>query len=548
MLNTSNKEFWKSVPIPIPVMLSLLGAIAVTAVLLYLFIPPFVTHEIAVRVTIYFVLGTVAGLITMATILFIYQARKGPVVSKSLMDKIASLRQDLQTLFAIARTITSTMQPKVLLTQILKILMPIVNARSGVLWLIDQSTFQKCWQVLNCSKTTCPAYLNTDVRCWSFGNTLGSRHRSSAASLTEKLPECLQCSVLSGVTFNVAASTGFVPGMKEPETMSLGNAMCKNVLLQDSKILVFHSYPPREPGEPQVCYRQAEWASQDLFGTYKQPKMVVAKSCFEEVVTSPTTRIGVALITKNQIYGFLCLGLDRVHYLTEDEAILLTNAAAFAASAIENSDLYSQMEKRNQQITTLLKESHHRIKNNLQAIAGLCSMQLQQTNDPDTTNLILDNLTRIRSISLVHQLLSQEEVKSVSLVQTIRRVMEMVIQLTNGSHKKITYEVRGDDLSISSQKATALALIINELTTNSLKHGFENRSVGRIVVSLSGPENGATALEFADNGSGLPEGFCIEMYKCLGLQLISNLVRDDLNGIFSLSSDDWTRAKIEFRI
>ncbi len=541
------KEFRIGALIPLPIKVAFLAIVVGAAVTFFLLFPPTFTEDLRLRILIDLLLSVLAGLVGSAMILIIYRARKESLLSRNLMEKITSQRQNLQTLFAISKTITTTMQLKPLLTQILQILMPIVDARSGVLWLVDQNKLRKCWQELNCMKTSCPAYMSADVRCWSFGHTLGSPLQSEASTLSEKLPECLQCSVMSHVTLKVAASTGFVPGMKEPDVMSLGDSLCKNVLLEDPKLLVFHSYPPLDAASSQTCYRQVEWASHDLLGGYKKPKMVQARSCFDEVVTTPTTRIGMALVTKNQIHGFLCLGLDRVHYLTDDEAMLLTNAAALAASAIENADLYYQMEKRNQQITTLLKESHHRIKNNLQAIAGLCSMQLQQTDDPATTGLILDNLTRIRSISLVHQLLSQEDVKFVSLIQMIRRVMEMVIQLSNGSQKKVTYEIQGEDVQISSQKATAVALIINELTTNSMKHGFANSPSGMIVVTLTSSKDNRINLDFSDNGVGLPQGFCIEMYKCLGLQLVSNLVQDDLNGVFSLSTDDRTTARIEFR-
>ncbi len=534
--------------IPLPIKLAFLAIAVVVAVSFSLLFPSTVAEDLRVRISIDLLLSILAGLVGSAMLLIIYRARKETLLSRNLMGKIASQRQNLQALFAISKTITTTMQLKPLLTQILQILMPIVDARSGVLWLIDQNKLRKCWQELNCTKTSCPAHMNSDMRCWSFGNTLGSPFRKEATTLSEKLPECLLCPVLSHVTLKVAASMGFVPGMKDPDVMSLGDPICRNVLLEDPNIMVFHSYPPLDAASKQTCYRQVEWVSHDLVGDYKKPKMVQARSCFDEVVTNPTTRIGMALITKNQIHGFLCLGLDRAHYLTDDEAMLLTNAASLAAAAIENADLYYQMGKRNQQITTLLKESHHRIKNNLQAIVGLCSMQLRQTTDPETTGLILDNLTRIRSISLVHQLLSQEDVKFVSLIHMVRRVMEMVIQLSNGSQKKVTYEIHGEDVKISSQKATAVALIINELTTNSMKHGFATSPSGEIVVTLTASNDNRISLDFLDNGRGLPQGFCIEMYKSLGLQLVSNLVQDDLNGVFSLSSSgDRTTARIEFR-
>lgn len=222
--------------------------------------------------------------------------------------------------------------------------------------------------------------------------------------------------------------------------------------------------------------------------------------------------------------------------------------ADLAAAAIENADLYYHMEKRNQQITTLLKEAHHRIKNNLQAIAGLCTMQLQQTRDTETMRLIFDNLTRIRSISLVHQLLSQEDVKHVSLVHMGRKVVEMVIQLSNSSQKSFLFEIYGDDVKVSSQKATALALIINELTTNSIKHGFSDRLNGLISITITQIGQGRAAIEFSDNGVGLPDKFDIDKCGSLGLQLVSNLVKDDLNGVFTLSSGNGTTAKMEFSI
>ena len=540
-------KYKKGTFIPMPIKIAFLAIVAVSAITFFLLFPPLLAEDLKVRIWIGMLLSILAGLVASAMLLIIYQARKEAMFSRSLMDKVASQRQDLQTLFAISKTITTTMQFKPLLNQIIEILMPIVDARSGVLWLIDQRKLLKCWEETECTKTNCPAYQSSDLRCWSFGKTRCLTHLDAETTLSENLAEsCLKCPVLSSVTLKVAASVGLIPGMNEPSVMTLGDSLCKNVLLQSPHISVFHSYPTPDADTEHACFKQVEWSSQDMLGNYQRPKMVQAKSCFDEVVSSPITRIGMALVTRNQIHGLLCLGLDREHFVTEDEAMLLTNAASLAATAIENADLYYLMEKRNQQITTLLKESHHRIKNNLQAIAGLSSMQLQQTNDPETMSLIFDNLTRIRSISLVHQLLSQEDVKYVSLFDMIRKVVEMVVQLSNCAQKNFEYEIHGDDIRVSSQKATSLALIINELTTNSIKHGFEKVECGKIQVSLSPEQESRVTLEFSDNGKGLPEGFCMDMCKSLGLQLVANLVQDDLNGEFTLSSNGKTAARIEF--
>ena len=533
--------------IPLPIKVAFLAIVTVAAITFFLLFPPLLADDLKIRILIGLLLSVLAGLVASAMLLIIYQARKEALLSKDLMRKISSQRQDLQTLFAISKTITTTMQLKPLLEKILAILMPIVDARSAVLWLVDQGKLKKCWEEMNCVYGDCPAFHSTDHRCWSFSSTLCSWDHAASASLGERIDECVRCPVLSRVTLNLAAAVGSVPGVDEPPVVSLGDSMCRNVLLQDPKILVFHSYPPKDDVSPQSCFRQVEWVRQDTDALARYPKLVEAQSCFDEVIDTPMTRIGMALMTKNQIHGLLCLGLDRIHYVTDDEVMLLTNAAALAAAAIENADLYYHMEKRNQQITTLLKEAHHRIKNNLQAIVGLSSMQLQQTTDPEALRLILDNLTRIRSIALVHQLLSQEDVKFVNVAQMIGKVMDMIVQLLNGAQKHFAYEISGTDVKVTSQKATSLALIANELATNSIKHGFADRASGRIVINVSGGLEGEAAIAFTDDGCGLPEGFCIEMYKSLGLQLVSNLVQDDLNGTFTLACDNGeTTAMVRF--
>ncbi len=546
-MHETNGKASKGSFIPLPIKVAFLAIVTVAAITFFLLFPPLLADDLKIRILIGLLLSVLAGLVASAMLLIIYQARKEALLSKDLMNKISSQRQDLQTLFAISKTITTTMQLKPLLEQILAILMPIVDARSGVLWLIDQGKLRKCWEEMNCVYGDCPAFHSADHRCWSFTNTLCSWDHAAASSLAERIDECIRCPVLSRVTLNLAAAVGSVPGVDEPPVVSLGDSMCQNVLLQDPKILVFHSYPPKDDASPQSCFRQVEWVGQDMKAELRHPKLVEAQSCFDEVIESPRTRIGMALMTKNQIHGLLCLGLDRIHYVTDDEVMLLTNAAALAAAAIENADLYYHMEKRNQQITTLLKEAHHRIKNNLQAIVGLSSMQLQQTTDPEALRLILDNLTRIRSISLVHQLLSQEDVKFVSVMQMVGKVMDMIVQLLNGAQKHFVYEINGTDVKVTSQKATSLALIANELATNSIKHGFADRASGTIIVDVAGVAGGEATIAFTDNGSGLPEGFCIEMYKSLGLQLVSNLVQDDLNGTFTLTCDNGeTTAKVQF--
>src|SRR3990170_2933754 len=237
------KEFRGGALIPLPIKLAFLAIVVVVAVSFFLLFPPTVAEDLKVRISIDLLLSILAGLVGSAMLLIIHRARKEALLSRNLMDKIASQRQDLQTLFAISKTITTTMQLKPLLKQIIEIVMSIVDAQSGMLWLIDQTKLRKCWEEWNCTKTTCPAYGNADRRCWSFSDTQCTGRQSNTADVFEKLADCMECPVLSQVTLAVSASVGSVPGMKEPAALTLGDSLCKHVLLQDPKMLVFHTYP-----------------------------------------------------------------------------------------------------------------------------------------------------------------------------------------------------------------------------------------------------------------------------------------------------------------
>ncbi len=166
-------------------------------------------------------------------------------------------------------------------------------------------------------------------------------------------------------------------------------------------------------------------------------------------------------------------------------------------------------------------------------------MQLDKNQDKNIQGLLLDNLTRVKSISMVHQLLSQEGLEDVKLSSLIGKVIEMIINVTN-SKERISFEVLGDEVEIPSRRATSLAIVINELTTNSIKHGIDYS--GKIEVRIT-KENNQTHMEFYDNGKGLPQNFP----KNLGLQIVSTLIEEDLEGTFELSSQNGTLARISFR-
>lgn len=455
-----------------------------------------------------------------------------------LKKTISTQQKALKTLFELSSIVTSTFEFKPLIAKILELMMPVVGAKNAVLWSLQPSKMIKCWEYLECDKTACPAFNNVDQRCWSMRGTHCSTTENK--SFEEKFPICIECTVLSNAALSADICIGIDHEFAEKE-MTVGDAVCKGLFLNNPCIVVFHSLP----GETGVRYfQQVTWANENA----PEPRLVEGKDCVTDKSGELImTKIGLGLVTRNQIIGVVCLGLETLHFLSESEASLLTNLASVAAITIENAQLYALMDKKNQRMVYLCKEAHHRVKNNLQSLAGLCFLQLQHCKDLTAQGMLIDNLLRIRSIAFVHQMLSQEDSASVNILTLAEKIMEMAIQVSNADKKFLTFSATGDDVYVNSKKATAVAIILNELVTNSLKHGFRERLFGRLKTKVQETPDHQAVIEFSDNGAGFPEAFDINRDSNLGLRIVSDIIKEDLDGNMIITPEGGTCIRIAFK-
>ncbi len=197
----------------------------------------------------------------------------------------------------------------------------------------------------------------------------------------------------------------------------------------------------------------------------------------------------------------------------------------------------------------LLKEIHHRVKNNLRIIQSMLNLQMPYINDPQALELFKESRNRIYSMALIHEKLYQSE----SLAQI--DIREYVQSLTSNlflsygvSDRVITPRIYVEDVPLDIDTLVPCALIINELVSNSLKHAFpasstRSAATGEIRIDLRRDIGNRLRLAVSDDGVGLPEGLSIEKSRSLGLQLVSVLVRQ-LKGVVALHS----RAPTEFVI
>lgn len=194
----------------------------------------------------------------------------------------------------------------------------------------------------------------------------------------------------------------------------------------------------------------------------------------------------------------------------------------------------------------LLKEIHHRVKNNLQIISGILELQNLNINDENAKIILKEGQARIQSIALIHKTLYQSENFNKVPFQNYLSDLIQAIQTTyRNNQTQITTNVNANDIELSINTAIPLSLIINEIVTNCFKHAFTDKESGRIDITLS-KENSHFKLIIQDNGKGLPEEFNPKKLHSIGFDLIQGLTRQ-LEGRFEWKNENGAIIIITFK-
>ena len=185
-----------------------------------------------------------------------------------------------------------------------------------------------------------------------------------------------------------------------------------------------------------------------------------------------------------------------------------------------------------------IREIHHRVKNNLQTISSLLRLQGRRLESPEAKQAIEESVRRIRSIALVHEILSREVGDDVPFVEIIRPMVQMVEEAIATPERPIRITVEGDGGILPAGIATPLAVVLNELFQNAVDHAYpEDLDLGlegaHVLVEIE-RENSSLALRVVDDGAGLPEGFELEGSHGLGLSIVRTLVTTELGGEISI--------------
>lgn len=194
----------------------------------------------------------------------------------------------------------------------------------------------------------------------------------------------------------------------------------------------------------------------------------------------------------------------------------------------------------------LLKEIHHRVKNNLQIISSLLYLQSKHIKNPQILSLFRESQDRIRSMALIHEKLYQSpDMVHVDFSEYIQSLTVYLVNSYEALLKHVRIRTRVEDVFLSIDKGIPCGLIVNELVTNALKYAFPNGRKGEIRIHLRRMKGNRVMLMVSDNGVGFPEGFDFQKTNTLGLQLVRNLTQQ-LNGCLEYLPGKGARFRIIF--
>lgn len=210
----------------------------------------------------------------------------------------------------------------------------------------------------------------------------------------------------------------------------------------------------------------------------------------------------------------------------------------------KNADLLTQKSLKEKEI--LLKEIHHRVKNNLQIISSLLNLQLSYVENDEISGILKSSQSRIRSMAIIHEkLYKSKDLSTINFSDYVKELVSSLFKTYKNKSTNIRLDMRLSDVYLDVNLSVSLGLILNELVTNSIKHAFPEKKSGMLIISLT-EKNNLLELTVSDNGVGLPTDFNIKKTNSLGLELVDTLISQH-NGELEINRNGKTEFKIHLQ-
>ncbi|HZG79910.1 MAG TPA: histidine kinase dimerization/phosphoacceptor domain -containing protein, partial [Brevibacillus sp.] len=179
--------------------------------------------------------------------------------------------------------------------------------------------------------------------------------------------------------------------------------------------------------------------------------------------------------------------------------------------------------------SAVIKEIHHRVKNNLQTISSLLRLQMRRSSSPELEKVYRESINRINSIAIIHEYLAHDGLDKIDFKEILTKISKIIVSSMRRSEQSIQVLITGESFYLPSNKATSFALIVTELVQNCMIHAFTDRQEGVIAIELVPKEN-FVSLSVTDDGIGMADMQHIWEKGHLGLKIVETLVQEDLEG------------------
>ncbi len=259
--------------------------------------------------------------------------------------------------------------------------------------------------------------------------------------------------------------------------------------------------------------------------------------------------LGVPLKIRGKTIGVLTLQSysEDLKYGEREKNILMF-VSTQVAMAIERKRAEEELRTSLKEKEVLLKEIHHRVKNNLQVISSLLLLQSKQIKGKKNIELFKESQNRVKSMALIHEKLYQsQDLASIDFREYLNTLIVGLFRSYQARSGHIDLKLDVDDISLGVDTAIPCGLIINELVSNSLKHAFPNGHEGEVRVALHPINKKDVELVISDNGVGIPKDLDFRQTNSLGLHLVTILAEDQLDGEIKLSRDKGTEFRLKLR-
>ncbi len=195
----------------------------------------------------------------------------------------------------------------------------------------------------------------------------------------------------------------------------------------------------------------------------------------------------------------------------------------------------------------LLREIHHRVKNNMQVISSLLNLQAKGIEDARLGRMFQESQSRVRAMALIHEILYQSgHLGRIDLGEYVTKLATSLVQMYGTGSDRVNLRIGAGDVTLGIDDTVPCGLVINELLSNSLKYAFRDGRAGEIGIEAAPATNGRIKLVVHDDGVGIPAEIDIRNTETMGMRLVVGLVESQLGGLLDLERDNGTRFTITF--